>query len=363
MALTINELLRDIKLVKSLTANNWTQVISQAREQKVLGRLHYFIEESELLEALPEYVKPHLWAASQLYKQHAINIEQEVTIISNALRKKGITTTLLKGAAYSLNGNKCSFGRTYSDIDLLVEKKQIPQAEIAMMVEGWFHKKETDYDKMYYRKWMHEIEPMIHNKRFTVIDLHHNLMPPTNVHFVDIEHFDTVKLEMDNVAVLSDVAMLMHSNIHLFTESELQHPLRDITDISLLLEEILDKYSLSELVTITTKMGTSYYLKLGIYFAFPYCNYKTQQKLLHYFSTVIASSSLFERFIIFPAYGTIFSAPTIKPKSFLHKMAIFVIYVRGHYIRMPLNLLIPHLCRKFIFNTKTKIKEYKNANN
>jgi len=48
-----------------------------------------------------------------------------------------------------------------------------------LMLEGWVSGHRSAYDQRYYRKWMHEIPPMTHIRRQTVLDLHHNILPET----------------------------------------------------------------------------------------------------------------------------------------------------------------------------------------
>ena len=39
--------------------------------------------------------------------------------------------------------------------------------------------KSDPYDDAYYRRWMHELPPLIHRERDRMIDVHHTILPLT----------------------------------------------------------------------------------------------------------------------------------------------------------------------------------------
>ena len=67
----------------------------------------------------------------------------------------------------------------YSDIDILVPKALLLRAESALMLHGWTGHEHDAYDQRYYRQWMHELPPMQHIRRQSVIDVHHAILPET----------------------------------------------------------------------------------------------------------------------------------------------------------------------------------------
>ena len=49
-----------------------------------------------------------------------------------------------------------------------------------MLDAGWERVKAADgYDDAYYRRWMHELPPLIHRDRDRMIDVHHTILPLT----------------------------------------------------------------------------------------------------------------------------------------------------------------------------------------
>ena len=147
---------------------------------------------------------------------------------------------LLKGAAYIKGGFEPAQGRLLSDIDIMVPKEQLPQAEKALYSKGWFPTKLDAYDQRYYREWMHELPPMQHLARGTTLDVHHTILPPTAMLKPDVDKLWASVCEVENtkgVFVLSPVDMVLHSATHLFHDGELEHGLRDLVDIDALIRQ------------------------------------------------------------------------------------------------------------------------------
>jgi len=345
MKITIIELLKKLSLVKHLSLKDWESILSDAREQKVVGRLCYLLKKESLFVLVPDKVQPHLLSALTISEQQKRNVDRELTEIAQAFSSKGeILPILLKGAAYSHLNLPCCFGRSYNDIDLLVAKPELRNAEIALMLKGWVHKKEEEYDKEYYQKWMHEIQPMIHNERLTVIDLHHSILPLTNRSHFAADKLETVYSKNMNVATLSPVDMFIHCSLHLFTEGEFSHPLRDLTDLSMLFSVILGDNVQEKIESRASELDILNYIDLALVFCAPYCQTAIDTRS----NNQRLNNSFIQRFFIMPAFRTIFDSPSVTNTSSSFKLSSFILYVRGHLLRMPLRLLIPHLIKKAV---------------
>ena len=106
-------------------------------------------------------------------------MRREVAHVEGALAATGVPFILLKGAAYLLAGLKAARGRMFSDIDILVPRRALPDVEAALMLSGWASANITPYDQRYYRRWMHELPPLKHISRRTLLDVHHAILPTT----------------------------------------------------------------------------------------------------------------------------------------------------------------------------------------
>ena len=140
---------------------------------------------------------------------------------------------LLKGAAYRALEMGLSKGRLASDVDLLLPREQLPAAEALLEADGWAPIKEDEYDQHYYREWMHELPPLRHQDRGTVIDLHHNILPPTARFKPDARKLldAAVPISGTSLFALSPADTVLHRCAHLFVDGDLHNSLRELMDI------------------------------------------------------------------------------------------------------------------------------------
>jgi len=328
----------------------WDLVLRQSRRAILLSRLATIVSDFSTGE-IPELVMPHLVSSRCLADKQLQIIKYEVDRIEEAFRTLDTPVVLLKGAAYVAQGLPPVHGRLFSDIDILVKKDNLDMVEQAMSNHGWMTTHLDEYDQHYYRKWMHELPPMKHLRRSTVVDIHHSILPET-AHL----HPDPKKLLADiqlvsgyeNVYTLSDIDMVLHSATHLFFEGELEHGLRDLVDLDALLRHFSkDEGFWDQLVERAAEMD----LMRPLYYALRY----TQQMLQTPVPDVAMKASeaigkppaalawlmdaLFRRALM-PDHPSCDDAFT--------PLARWVLYIRSHYLRMPFHLLIPHLVRKAI---------------
>src|SRR5690606_29818819 len=125
----------------------------------------------------------------------------------------------------------CGVGRFSSDIDILVDRAELQLAEATLMAAGWEPMKIAAYDQRYYRDWMHELPPLRHGERGTVIDVHHTILPLTSRLKPDAARLVAAARPVDGVIhVLDAPDMLLHSAVHLFQDGEIRGYLRDLLD-------------------------------------------------------------------------------------------------------------------------------------
>src|SRR6185437_12077470 len=121
-----------------------------------------------------------------------------------ALAPLGVPVILLKGTAYAAAGLSPALGRSIGDLDILVPHAALPDVERALLGHDWEWVKEDDYDDSYYRRWMHELPPLIHKERDRMIDVHHTILPPTARRTPDAEALVQDRRPLENgLSVLS----------------------------------------------------------------------------------------------------------------------------------------------------------------
>ncbi len=234
----IIKVLNNPDALASLGLAEWDLLVRQARQANLLARLHAVLDERGLIETVPEQPRKHLEWAHAIAERHTLAVQWEISLIQKALAQLGIPIILLKGAAYVMARLPTARGRLFTDIDIMAPKDSLNAVEAALMLHGWANTHHDAYDQHYYRAWMHELPPMQHIKRETVIDVHHAILPETAAIHPDPDKLRAAACPLEgynNLAVLSPVDLILHSATHLFHGGEMEHGLRDLVDIDDLL--------------------------------------------------------------------------------------------------------------------------------
>ena len=221
-----------------LDAQGWTALLTAARAEQLLGTLAHRLDGL----ALPTAAVPILADARDLALQQRRAALWEAEMARRALAPLGVPVVLLKGAAYAAAGLLAGQGRSIGDLDLLVPRAALADVEAALLNHGWEWVKPDAYDHAYYRRWMHELPPLIHRERDRLIDVHHTILPLTARPTPDAAALiaDSVALE-NGLRVLSPADMIVHAAAHLFADGDLSGGLRNLWDIRCLIAEFGDE--------------------------------------------------------------------------------------------------------------------------
>ena len=357
MSCLLTDVLAAPRRVIELDHEQFGQLIRQARSTALLGTLCLLLEQEHLLEHIPPPVRRHFTSAGVVYSKQRRDLAYEIKWLKKALAAANEQLVLLKGAAYLQAGLPVSLGRSLSDIDILVPLERVSVAEQALNDFGWESAKQDEYNERYYRKWMHEIPPMGHPKRGSTVDLHHTILPPTAKPKVNARLlFDELVEVQPQVFTLSPRDMVIHSATHLFHEGEFHHGLRDLWDLDRMLRDFPEK----DPVFWTTLVPRAGELDLldSLFHGLTY----TQQV----FDTPIPAAVMqqvgsWQRRLRKPLMDFLFRRAfrPDQPECRLPftDLALSLLYIRSHYLRMPLYLLLPHLARKAWMGRFGKAKE------
>lgn len=345
VAVTQPEALGTLSLVR------WEMVVRLARSSDVLGKIGIGFETKGLLANVPDQPRRHLASAALIARRQAREVKTEVRAIEAALALAESEFILLKGAAYALSGLRAGQGRMMSDIDILVRRDRLPFVESALMRHGWAATVKSAYDQRYYREWMHEIPPMRHVHRSTTIDVHHAILPLTSASHPSSTLLWQASRTLDTegkLRVLDDVDMLLHSASHLFHDGELEHGFRSLVDLDALLREFGERQGFwDRLVPRAVELE----LARPLSYALRYCARLLDTPVPNAVSSQLAQvkgavpgarqqkwmDALFER-ALKPHHAAVQDRWT--------PFALWALYVRGHWLRMPPWLLVIHLARK-----------------
>ena len=226
--------LREPRSAERLDAGEWTSLISMARAESLIGSLAYRL----VGLALPEKVERLLDDARNDAEQGRRQALWEAEMARRALAPFGVPVLLLKGTAYAAAAISAGLGRSIGDLDILVPSESLLKTETALLGAGWEWVKEDGYDDLYYRRWMHELPPLIHRERDRMIDVHHTILPLTARSTPDAGALvaDSVRLE-SGLRVLSPPDMIVHAAAHLFADGDLAGGLRNLWDMDRMLRE------------------------------------------------------------------------------------------------------------------------------
>lgn len=331
-----------------LKASEWEAILGQARKTGLLGRLAQHHVDHNWLSAVPDGPRPYLEGALKLVDRQRHEVQWEVDSIRRALKHAGSPIVMLKGAAYFVAGLPPSRGRLFSDIDIMVERRRLPEVESALFRAGWISERRDAYKERYYREWMHEIPPLTHVQRGTVIDVHHTITPPTSRFKVDAAKLLERKVNVDDrgdLFVLAPVDMVLHSAVHLFQEGEFDHGMRDLLDLNdLLLHFGKNAEFWASLFARAAEIG----LNVPLFHALYHINrlfgttvpadFHELQKLIEPNWIARTTMGWLLRLAVRPHH------PSCEVR--FSGLARWALYVRSHYLRMPPHLVIPHLLRK-----------------
>jgi Uncharacterised nucleotidyltransferase len=336
----------------NLTLREWDRLISEARHAGLLSRLGAILAEVDWRNNIPEMAYAHLQSARVTAENEERVMLWEVNRIQRALSMTGSAIVLLKGAAYAISGLPIARGRLTTDVDILVSKDQLHCVEEKLLGNGWQHVKLEEYDQYFYRTWSHELPPLVHTQRGTIVDVHHTILPPTGRLHPDPEKLfaGSRPLEGTKFRVLAPADMVLHSAAHAFQDGDLTRGLRDLVDIDDLLRHFGQKEEFwDELVSRAEQMD----LFRPLYYALRYSNLYLQtpipQRVLDHakrWRPAWPASAIMDIIV----NDVITAGPW--GDDFRLKLSRQLLYMRSHWLRMPPWLLARHLLHKFIFRNK-----------
>jgi hypothetical protein len=291
-----------------------------------------------------------IWRLAQAQKRE---VRREAVHIAHALADLGGPVVVLKGASYVLADLPPSHrGRLFSDTDILVPQPLLDRAEALLALHGWEIAERSAYTQRYYREWSHELPPMTHRLRGTTLDVHHALVPPTaRLKTSSAALFDGLVALPEGAAGgrlhrLAPELAVLHAATHLLLGEEMRHALRDLSDIDLLLRHFGgDAADDGHFWRALTDRAAA--LNLG--------------RLLHYalhqverlFATPVPAAARARAAggrAPWPIDATMHwllghasRSPHPSAAGWTTPTALGLLYLRGHWLRMPLPLLLRHL--------------------
>lgn len=345
----LTPLWRPDAVLRLLDMAGWRNLMAQAQSCQMTARLGQRLQALGVLDQVPQRPREMLGVAQAAVERQRVNLRSELAQLRKALAGLGQPVVLLKGAAYAAAGLPPGQDRRFGDIDLLVPQHVLPQVESALFGAGWIPQERDAYNDRYYRQWMHELPPLTHVHRGTVLDVHHTITPPTSAFNVDGAGLIAGSVPIPGDALFRMLApedMVLHSAVHLFGEGEFGHGLRDLLDM----QRLIDHFSAASPMFWPRLVLRAGDLRLGVplHHALqqlqrlcglvppaevqPWLRQQRPRGLSAELMPRLLARALAPRH---PSCG--------RPGDGL---ARWLLYVRSHALRMPPHLLLPHLLRK-----------------
>jgi hypothetical protein len=325
-ALLLARVLRAPSSIEGLTAPDWNALWAVARGEQLAGTLAHRIAGLPMPQAATRLVEDSIASAEQ--GRTAALWEAEMA--RRALAGIDAPVVLLKGTAYAAAGLSPSTGRVIGDLDILVPRDAIEDVEAALLAAGWEWVKPDPYDDAYYRRWMHELPPLIHRDRDKMIDVHHTILPLTARIRPDAAALlaDSVALE-NGLRILSRQDMLCHAAAHLFADGDLAGGMRNLWDIHCLLGE----FGLDGLAERAAHHGLSTAMRRAV-----------RQAVRLYGTEAPPAWRGWDA--LDPLFHRRLTARDAWGRS-THKAVQLGFYLRSHALRMPPAMLARHLWTKW----------------
>ncbi|MGY4398202.1 hypothetical protein ACVWZA_003406 [Sphingomonas sp. UYAg733] len=305
----------------ALDGAGWTDLLAIARAEQLIGTLAHRVDGLPV----PNAVRRILDDARASAEQGRIVALWEAEMARRLLAPLGVAVVLLKGTAFVAAGLAAGQGRSIGDLDILVPRDRIDMVEAALLAGGWEWVKPDPYDDDYYRRWMHELPPLIHRERDRMIDVHHTILPLTARITPDARALLVGSIELaPGMRTLSPNDMLVHAAAHLFADGDLAGGMRNLWDVHCLVGE----FGTDQLVKRATHHGLK--REVGRALRLAVALYGDDAKL------TLTDRLYLRRLTARDGWGW-----PIRPFTRLG------FYVRSHWLRMPPMMLARHLWIKW----------------
>lgn len=349
-------LLTDPSGAADLDTGSWTAILCAARAERLLASLAHRLDGLDL----PADVQSVLESARADAEVGRAEALWEAEMTRRALAPLGVPVVLLKGTAFVAAGLDAGQGRNIGDLDILVPRVRLDEVEAVLLAAGWEWVKPNAYDDAYYRRWMHELPPLIHRDRDRMIDVHHTILPLTARPKPDAQRLLALSTALRDrsllgpetdrddrlqtsgaVRVLSPQAMIVHAAAHLFADGDLSGGLRNLWDIDRLFREFSADDPRFTLTVLEEEWHHNLHphvrraLRLSAQlFGTPLqdCDPLNTEKFAKHWSDLLFRARLLAR----DGWG--------RPTRPLLRLAF---YIRSHWLRMPPLMLARHLWIKW----------------
>jgi hypothetical protein len=331
-----------------LSGDAWESMLSQARRARLAGRLARHCADRGWIDTVPSAPRQHLENALRRVERQRNESRWESDCIRRAIGHLPTPIVLLKGAAYVLADLPPARGRLFTDVDILVDRRQLRAVELALLASGWIPARLDPYDERYYRDLMHELPPLQHVERRTSLDVHHTLAPPTSRFKIDPTPLLASARPVPGqprLAVLAPVDMVLHGVLHLMQDGDFSGGLRDVLDFDDLVRHFSrDPQFWPELLARARTLQLERPLRDVWVHACRLVGTPTPADVAHRLDGV--GGLRLRRRVMDHMLSRALQPDHPDCDTPSTGLARWALYVRSHWLRMPWYQIMPHLVRK-----------------
>jgi hypothetical protein len=335
--------LRDPGLLEQVSPEELSRLVDAATAARLLGWLMEQCRVRQFSASAPAWLRDRLLSAEATAAGYERAIRWEIDRLIRAFHGTAQPWILLKGAAYVAAGLPPGLGRRVADIDVLVPRYDLQRVEGILTEHGWEFPPIDPYDDRYYREWMHELPPMVHRERRSIVDVHHAILPRTSRLTPASERLLERAIPAGRARVLCPSHMVLHAAAHLFHDGEVAGAIRDLVDLDQLLRCFgCDEAFWDDLISEAQTLG----LTRPAYYALRYSQRWLGTPIA---ARVVRVATAWGPPVLVRALMDRLVAKSLAAGlSARHPASVFCLYVRAHWLRMPLWRLARHLARKSV---------------
>ena len=333
--------LREPSQIDRLSPEELSRLLDAATAARLLGWVVGRFRAQPMARDAPAWLRERLLTAEAQAAGYERAIRWEIDRLIRAFYGTNQTWVLLKGAAYVAAGLPPGAGRRVADIDLLVPQADLARVEGILQEHGWEFPEIDPYDDRYYREWMHELPPMVHRERKSIVDVHHAILPGTSrLHPASARLLERAVAAGDAL-VLCPSHMVLHAAAHLFHDGEIAGAIRDLVDLDQLLRWFgRDDAFWDDLLREARVLNLTRPAYYAVNYAQRWFGTPVPAAVVREFAQWAPPSPINRLMDVLVRRSIATTAG--RTSSF----AVFALYVRSHWLRMSPFRVMTHLTRK-----------------